>query len=149
MSLVPNPSHLETVDPVVLGKVRAQQTFRDDLTRHEQVLPVLIHGDAAFAGQGIVWECLGFSGVSGYNTGGCIHFIVNNQIGFTTSPQFSRGSPYPSDVAKGVQAPILHINGDRKSVEEGKSVAERVELRGRRIIKKKTTKEQGRDRQTY
>ena len=112
MSLVPNPSHLETVDPVVLGKVRAQQTFRDDLTKHEQVLPVLIHGDAAFAGQGIVWECLGFSGVSGYNTGGCIHFIVNNQIGFTTSPQFSRGSPYPSDVAKGVQAPILHINGD-------------------------------------
>lgn len=112
MSLVPNPSHLETVDPVVLGKVRAQQTFRDDLNKHEQVLPVLIHGDAAFAGQGIVWECLGFSGVSGYNTGGCIHFIVNNQIGFTTSPQFSRGSPYPSDVAKGVQAPILHVNGD-------------------------------------
>ena len=112
MSLVPNPSHLETVDPVVLGKVRAQQTFRDDLSKHEQVLPVLIHGDAAFAGQGIVWECLGFSGVSGYNTGGCIHFIVNNQIGFTTSPQFSRGSPYPSDVAKGVQAPILHVNGD-------------------------------------
>jgi 2-oxoglutarate dehydrogenase E1 component len=112
MSLVPNPSHLETVDPVVLGKVRAQQTFRDDLGKHEQVLPVLIHGDAAFAGQGIVWECLGFSGVSGYNTGGCIHFIVNNQIGFTTSPQFSRGSPYPSDVAKGVQAPILHVNGD-------------------------------------
>ena len=112
MSLVPNPSHLETVDPVVLGKVRAQQTFRDDLDKHEQVLPVLIHGDAAFAGQGIVWECLGFSGVSGYNTGGCIHFIVNNQVGFTTSPQFSRGSPYPSDVAKGVQAPILHVNGD-------------------------------------
>ncbi|WP_313805300.1 2-oxoglutarate dehydrogenase E1 component [Sphingobium sp.] len=112
MSLVPNPSHLETVDPVVLGKVRAQQTFRDDLDKHEQVLPVLIHGDAAFAGQGIVWECLGFSGVPGYNTGGCIHFIVNNQIGFTTSPQFSRGSPYPSDVAKGVQAPILHVNGD-------------------------------------
>ncbi len=112
MSLVPNPSHLETVDPVVLGKVRAQQTFRDDLANHEQVLPVLIHGDAAFAGQGIVWECFGFSGVNGYNTGGCIHFVVNNQIGFTTSPQFSRGSPYPSDVAKGVQAPILHVNGD-------------------------------------
>ncbi len=112
MSLVPNPSHLETVDPVVLGKVRAQQTFRDDLSKHEQVLPVLIHGDAAFAGQGIVWECLGFSGVPGYNTGGCVHFIINNQIGFTTSPQFSRGSPYPSDVAKGVQAPILHVNGD-------------------------------------
>ncbi len=112
MSLVPNPSHLETVDPVVLGKVRAQQVFRDDLGKHEQVLPVLIHGDAAFAGQGIVWECFGFSGVRGYNTGGCIHFVVNNQIGFTTSPQFSRGSPYPSDVAKGVQAPILHVNGD-------------------------------------
>jgi 2-oxoglutarate dehydrogenase E1 component len=114
MSLVPNPSHLETVDPVVLGKVRAQQVFHDDIGkgRHKQVLPVLIHGDAAFAGQGIVWECFGFSGVKGYNTGGCIHFIINNQIGFTTSPQFSRGSPYPSDVAKGVQAPIIHINGD-------------------------------------
>jgi 2-oxoglutarate dehydrogenase E1 component len=112
MSLVPNPSHLEAVDPVVLGKVRAQQVVRDDLERHEQVLPVLIHGDAAFAGQGIVWECLGFSGIRGYNTGGCIHFIVNNQIGFTTSPQFARSSPYPSDVAKGVQAPILHVNGD-------------------------------------
>jgi 2-oxoglutarate dehydrogenase E1 component len=114
MSLQPNPSHLETVDPVVLGKVRAQQVFRDDIGpgKHKQVLPVLIHGDAAFAGQGIVWECFGFSGVKGYNTGGCIHFIINNQIGFTTSPQFSRGSPYPSDVAKGVQAPILHINGD-------------------------------------
>ncbi len=114
MSLQPNPSHLETVDPVVLGKVRAQQAFRDDIgkDKHKQVLPVLIHGDAAFAGQGIVWECFGFSGVKGYNTGGCIHFVINNQIGFTTSPQFSRGSPYPSDVAKGVQAPIIHVNGD-------------------------------------
>ena len=114
MSLVPNPSHLEAVDPVVLGKVRANQTFRDDIGKgkHTQVLPVLLHGDAAFAGQGIVWECLGFSGIRGYNTGGCIHFIVNNQVGFTTSPQFARSSPYPSDVAKGVQAPILHVNGD-------------------------------------
>ena len=112
MSLVPNPSHLETVDPIVLGKVRATQALRDDLIEHRQVLPVLIHGDAAFAGQGIVWECFGFSGVKGYNTGGCIHFIINNQIGFTTSPQFSRGSPYPSDVAKGIQAPIIHVNGD-------------------------------------
>ncbi|WP_066483057.1 MULTISPECIES: 2-oxoglutarate dehydrogenase E1 component [unclassified Sphingomonas] len=112
MSLVANPSHLEAVDPVVLGKVRALQTFRDDLEEHEQVLPVLIHGDAAFAGQGIVWECLGFSGIRGYNTGGCIHFVINNQIGFTTSPQFARSSPYPSDVAKGVQAPIFHVNGD-------------------------------------
>jgi 2-oxoglutarate dehydrogenase E1 component len=112
MSLVPNPSHLEAVDPVVLGKARAQQAIRDDLRQHEQVLPVLIHGDAAFAGQGIVWECLGFSGVRGYNIGGCLHFVINNQIGFTTSPQFARSSPYPSDVAKGVQAPILHVNGD-------------------------------------
>jgi 2-oxoglutarate dehydrogenase E1 component len=114
MSLVPNPSHLEAVDPVVLGKVRANQTMRDDIGKgqHVQVLPILLHGDAAFAGQGIVWECLGFSGIRGYNTGGCIHFIVNNQVGFTTSPQFARSSPYPSDVAKGVQAPILHVNGD-------------------------------------
>jgi len=112
MSLVPNPSHLEAVDPVVLGKTRAQQAIRDDLSKHEQVLPVLIHGDAAFAGQGVVWECFGLSGIRGYNTGGCIHFVINNQIGFTTSPQFARSSPYPSDVAKGVQAPILHVNGD-------------------------------------
>ncbi|MHA6718989.1 2-oxoglutarate dehydrogenase E1 component [Sphingomonas sp. RS6] len=112
MSLVANPSHLEAVDPVVLGKARALQTIRGDLEKHEQVLPVLIHGDAAFAGQGIVWETLGFSGIRGYNTGGCIHFVINNQVGFTTSPQFARSSPYPSDVAKGVQAPILHVNGD-------------------------------------
>ncbi len=112
MSLVPNPSHLEAVDPVVLGKTRAQQAFRDDLDSHKEVLPVLIHGDAAFAGQGVVWECFGLSGVRGYSTGGCIHFVINNQIGFTTSPQFARSSPYPSDVAKGVQAPILHVNGD-------------------------------------
>ncbi|MEP2736093.1 MAG: 2-oxoglutarate dehydrogenase E1 component [Erythrobacter sp.] len=112
MSLVPNPSHLETVDPVVLGKARAQQAIRDDLDDKQQVLPVLIHGDAAFAGQGVVWESLSLSGVNGYDTGGCIHFIINNQIGFTTSPRFARKSPYPSDVAKGVQAPILHVNGD-------------------------------------
>ena len=112
MSLVPNPSHLEAADPVVLGKARAIQTDRNDLEEHKQVLPVLLHGDAAFAGQGIVWECLGFSGVRGYNTGGCIHFVINNQIGFTTSPQFARSSPYPTDVAKGVQAPVFHVNGD-------------------------------------
>ena len=112
MSLVPNPSHLEAVNPVVLGKVNAQQLIREDVAERNQVLPVLIHGDAAFAGQGIVWECLGFSGIRGYNTGGCIHFVINNQIGFTTSPQFARSSPYPSDVAKGVQAPIFHVNGD-------------------------------------
>ena len=112
MSLVANPSHLEAADPVVLGKVRAIQTIAGDLKDHSKGLPVLIHGDAAFAGQGIVWECLGFSGIRGYNTGGCVHFIINNQVGFTTSPQFARSSPYPSDVAKGVQAPVFHVNGD-------------------------------------
>jgi 2-oxoglutarate dehydrogenase E1 component len=112
MSLVANPSHLEAADPVVLGKARATQVMREDLEEHKEVLPVLLHGDAAFAGQGIVAECFGFSGIRGYNTGGCIHFIINNQIGFTTSPQFARSSPYPSDVAKMVQAPILHVNGD-------------------------------------
>ncbi len=112
MSLVPNPSHLETVDPVVLGKVRATLQMRDDLKEMDEVLPILIHGDAAFAGQGIIWETLGFQGIRGYATGGCIHFIINNQIGFTTSPQFARNSPYPSDVAKAVQAPIFHVNGD-------------------------------------
>jgi 2-oxoglutarate dehydrogenase E1 component len=111
MSLVANPSHLEAVDPVVLGKVRAIQTARDDRDG-TQVLPVLLHGDAAFAGQGIVAECFGFSGLPGYGTGGTIHFVINNQVGFTTSPQFARSSPYPSDIAKSVQAPILHVNGD-------------------------------------
>ena len=112
MSLVPNPSHLETVDPVVLGKVRATLTMRDDLKEMNEVLPVLLHGDAAFAGQGVVWETLGFQGIRGYATGGCVHFIINNQIGFTTSPQFARNSPYPSDVAKAAQLPIFHVNGD-------------------------------------
>jgi 2-oxoglutarate dehydrogenase E1 component len=111
LSLAPNPSHLEAVDPVVLGKARAVQTLRGD---HEgdTVLPILLHGDAAFAGQGIVAECFGFSGLPGYGTGGTLHFVINNQVGFTTSPQFGRSSPYPSDIAKSVQAPILHVNGD-------------------------------------
>lgn len=111
LSLAPNPSHLEAVDPVVLGKARAKQTKLDDVKR-EQVMPVLLHGDAAFAGQGIVMECFGFSGLAGYNIGGTIHYVINNQVGFTTSPQFARSSPYPSDIAKMVQAPILHVNGD-------------------------------------
>ncbi|HKP33276.1 MAG TPA: 2-oxoglutarate dehydrogenase E1 component, partial [Sphingomicrobium sp.] len=111
LTLLPNPSHLEAVDPVVLGKARAVQTVRGD-TAGKTVLPMLLHGDAAFAGQGVVWECLSFSGLPGYGTGGTIHFIINNQVGFTTSPQFGRSSPYPSDVAKGIQAPILHVNGD-------------------------------------
>ena len=111
LSLLPNPSHLEAVDPVVLGKVRAAQTLKGD-PDGDTVLPILLHGDAAFAGQGIVSECFGFSGLPGYETGGTIHFIINNQVGFTTSPQFARSSPYPSDIAKSVQAPILHVNGD-------------------------------------
>ncbi|MEO6582247.1 MAG: thiamine pyrophosphate-dependent enzyme, partial [Sphingomicrobium sp.] len=111
LSLLPNPSHLEAVDPVVLGKVRAVQTLKGD-PEGDSVLPILLHGDAAFAAQGVVWECLSFSGLPGYATGGTIHFIINNQVGFTTSPQFARSSPYPSDVAKGIQAPILHVNGD-------------------------------------
>src|SRR6185503_17810753 len=111
LSLLPNPSHLEAVAPVVLGKVRAVQTIMGD-KQGDKVLPMLLHGDASFAGQGVVWECLSFSGLPGYGTGGTIHFIINNQIGFTTSPQFGRSSPYPSDVAKGIQAPILHVNGD-------------------------------------
>ncbi|HEX9946861.1 MAG TPA: 2-oxoglutarate dehydrogenase E1 component, partial [Allosphingosinicella sp.] len=112
MSLVPNPSHLEAVDPVVLGKVRALQVGRGGSKAVGEVLPVLLHGDAAFAGQGIVAECFAFSGIPGYGTGGTIHYVINNQVGFTTSPQFARSSPYPSDIAKSVQAPILHVNGD-------------------------------------
>ncbi len=111
LSLTANPSHLEIVDPVVLGKVRAKQDQLDDEER-TQVLPLLLHGDAAFAGQGIVAECFGLSGLKGHKTGGSIHFIVNNQIGFTTAPHNSRSSPYPSDVAKMIEAPIFHVNGD-------------------------------------
>src|SRR3546814_21124134 len=92
MSLVANPSHHEAEDPVVLGKIRAIQTIANDLEAHKVSLPVLIHGDAAFAGPGIVWECFGFAGLPGYNTGGCIPFVFNNQLGFTTSPQTARRS---------------------------------------------------------
>jgi 2-oxoglutarate dehydrogenase E1 component len=115
LSLTPNPSHLEAVNPVVLGKARAKQAFYPIADKKElraKVLPLLLHGDAAFAGQGVVSECLALSGLTGYRTGGCVHFIVNNQIGFTTAPRFSRSSPYPSDVALQVQAPIFHVNGD-------------------------------------
>ena len=112
LSLTANPSHLEIVDPVVLGKVRAKQDQLDDTAERVKVLPLLIHGDAAFAGQGVVAECLGLSGLKGHKTGGSIHFIINNQIGFTTYPRFSRSSPYPSDVAKMIEAPIFHVNGD-------------------------------------
>ncbi len=113
LSLTANPSHLEIVDPVVLGKVRAKQDHLgatpEDRT---MVMPLLIHGDASFAGQGVVAECFGLSGLRGHRTGGSVHFIVNNQIGFTTDPRYSRSSPYPSDVAKMIEAPIFHVNGD-------------------------------------
>jgi 2-oxoglutarate dehydrogenase E1 component len=113
LSLTANPSHLEIVDPVVLGKVRAKQDQHGCTPENRgAVMPLLIHGDAAFAGQGVVAECLGLSGLRGHRTGGSIHFIINNQIGFTTDPRFSRSSPYPSDVAKMVEAPIFHVNGD-------------------------------------
>ncbi|KPQ06319.1 MAG: 2-oxoglutarate dehydrogenase E1 component SucA [Rhodobacteraceae bacterium HLUCCA12] len=111
LSLTANPSHLEAVNPVVLGKVRAKQDQLGDSERH-QVLPVLLHGDAAFAGQGVVAECLQLSGIRGHRTGGTIHIVVNNQIGFTTAPHFSRSSPYPTDIALMVEAPIFHVNGD-------------------------------------
>ncbi len=111
ISLTDNPSHLEAVNPVVLGQVRAKQFFHQDKNR-KKVIPVLMHGDAAFAGQGIVAECFAMSGLPGHNIGGTIHVIVNNQIGFTTAPRFARSSPYPSDVAKIAQAPIFHVNGD-------------------------------------
>jgi 2-oxoglutarate dehydrogenase E1 component len=111
LSLTANPSHLEAVNPVVLGKVRAKQDQLNDTDRH-QVLPILLHGDAAFAGQGVVAECFGLSGLKGHRTGGTIHIVVNNQIGFTTAPSFSRSSPYPTDIALMVEAPIFHVNGD-------------------------------------
>jgi 2-oxoglutarate dehydrogenase E1 component len=111
LSLAANPSHLEAVDPVVLGKVRAKQQQRGDDERKE-VVGILMHGDAAFAGQGLVAESLELADLRGFRTGGTVHIVVNNQIGFTTSPTFARSSPYPSDVAKGMQAPIFHVNGD-------------------------------------
>ena len=111
LSLTANPSHLEAVNPVVIGKVRAKQQQLDDKNRIS-VLPLLLHGDAAFAGQGVVAECFGLSGLVGHKTGGTIHVVVNNQIGFTTAPHFSRSSPYPTDIALMVEAPIFHVNGD-------------------------------------
>ncbi len=122
LSLTANPSHLEIVNPVVLGKARAKQDQHSEvndrfvkdttMTDRQVVLPLLLHGDAAFAGQGVVAECFGLSGLKGHRTGGSIHFVVNNQIGFTTSPIYSRSSPYPTDVAKMIEAPVFHVNGD-------------------------------------
>ena len=112
LSLTPNPSHLEIVNPVVLGKARAKQRQLGDMQSRASVLPLLIHGDAAFSGQGVVAECFAASGTKGFRTGGTIHFVINNQIGFTTAPIYSRSSPYATDVALMVQAPIFHVNGD-------------------------------------
>jgi 2-oxoglutarate dehydrogenase E1 component len=110
--LAPNPSHLEAVDPVVEGKARARQRMRGDTEHRRKVLPLLLHGDAAFAGQGIVAETLNMSQLRGYGTGGTVHAIVNNQIGFTTIPEDARSSLYATDVAKMIEAPIFHVNGD-------------------------------------
>jgi 2-oxoglutarate dehydrogenase E1 component len=112
LSLTANPSHLEAVNPVVLGKARAKQDQLNDQANRTAVLPILLHGDAAFAGQGVVAECFQLSGIRGHRTGGTIHLVVNNQIGFTTAPHFSRTSPYPTDIALMVEAPIFHVNGD-------------------------------------
>ncbi|MEM1074814.1 MAG: 2-oxoglutarate dehydrogenase E1 component, partial [Pseudomonadota bacterium] len=111
LSLTANPSHLEAVNPVVLGKARAKQDQNNDDER-TTVMPILLHGDAAFAGQGVVAECFALSGLRGHKTGGTMHIVVNNQIGFTTAPHFSRSSPYPTDNALVVEAPIFHVNGD-------------------------------------
>lgn len=112
LSLVANPSHLEAADPVVLGKTRAIQHFEQDESTHNTAMSVLLHGDAAFAGQGVVYETMGFHNLPSYGTGGTIHLIVNNQIGFTTDPRFARSTPYPSDIAKSIDSPIFHVNGD-------------------------------------
>ncbi|MFW6353380.1 MAG: 2-oxoglutarate dehydrogenase E1 component [Verrucomicrobiota bacterium] len=112
LHLAANPSHLEAVNPVVEGRVRARQRLLEDTAERKKVVPLLIHGDAAFAGQGIVAEVLNFSQLPGYETGGTIHFIINNQIGFTTDPSEARSSRYCTDVAKMIEAPIFHVNGD-------------------------------------
>jgi 2-oxoglutarate dehydrogenase E1 component len=112
LSLVANPSHLEADDPVVLGKTRCIQHYKNDEGKFDKAMGVLLHGDAAFAGQGVVYETIGFHSLPAYSTGGTIHIIVNNQIGFTTDPRFARSTPYPSDIAKSIDAPIFHVNGD-------------------------------------
>jgi 2-oxoglutarate dehydrogenase E1 component len=139
LSLTANPSHLEIVNPVVIGKARAKQAFtlrQTPTAGRGHVLPLLMHGDAAFAGQGVVAECFALSGLKGYGVGGTMHFVVNNQIGFTTSPKNSRSSPYPSDVALMVEAPIFHVNGDDPEavVYAAKVVTEYRQLFGKDVV---------------
>lgn len=112
LSLLANPSHLEAVNPVVEGKTRAQQFYKGDETERSSAMSIVLHGDAAFAAQGVVYETLGFADLPSYATGGTVHIIVNNQIGFTTDPRFARSTPYCTDVAKTINAPILHVNAD-------------------------------------
>jgi len=112
LSLVANPSHLEAVNPVVEGKTRAIQFYKNDEAKRDKAMSVLLHGDAAFAAQGVVYETLGFADLPNYATGGTVHLIVNNQIGFTTDPRFARSTPYCTDVAKTINAPIIHVNAD-------------------------------------
>ncbi|KAJ5631058.1 2-oxoglutarate dehydrogenase [Penicillium longicatenatum] len=112
LSLVANPSHLEAEDPVVLGKARAIQHYNNDETEFNTAMGVLLHGDAAFAAQGVVYETMGFQSLPAYSTGGTIHIVVNNQIGFTTDPRFARSTPYCSDIAKAIDAPVFHVNAD-------------------------------------
>lgn len=112
LSLVANPSHLEAEDGVVLGKTRAIQQYKNDIGEYKKAMSILLHGDAAFSAQGVVYETMGFAGLPAYSTGGTIHIIVNNQIGFTTDPRFARSTLYPSDIAKSINAPIFHVNAD-------------------------------------
>jgi 2-oxoglutarate dehydrogenase E1 component len=111
VTLLANPSHLEAVDPVVLGRVRAEQHYMNDQER-KKVCPILLHGDAAFAGQGTVYESMQMNGLFNYTTGGCIHIVVNNQIGFTTAPISSRSGLYCTDLGKSIDSPIIHVNAD-------------------------------------
>ncbi|ODV95231.1 hypothetical protein PACTADRAFT_57825 [Pachysolen tannophilus NRRL Y-2460] len=112
LSLVANPSHLEAEDPVVLGRTRAIQHFKNDIGDFQKAIGILVHGDSAFAAQGVVYETMGFTALPAYSTGGTVHVIINNQIGFTTDPRFARSTPYPSDIAKAINAPIFHVNAD-------------------------------------
>jgi 2-oxoglutarate dehydrogenase E1 component len=112
LSLVANPSHLEAVNPVVMGKTRALQFYSNDIKDHHRAMPIIIHGDAAFAAQGVVYETLGFHELPAYTVGGSIHVVINNQVGFTTDPRFNRSTPYCTDIAKSINAPIFHVNGD-------------------------------------